>query len=289
MLDQAIQTFANLIKEGYLHWECSQRDGLLQKIDPRVKTLLMAALLILVSAKKSLFAQVSVFFLLSILIRLSQIPFSQIFKPSLTIAFLFGVVIPLPTLLNIFQDQKFIIPIIHLESEHSYKLFWGWSYTIPKTIGISESGFRGIELLFFRMINSISLSLLLLHTTSFSDLIQTLRTFRIPETLISIATLTYKYLFYFARIVQDIYLAKKSRRIRPMMASESREWASDRIAYLFYRCQDRSEKVYQAMRSRGFENQASYSRTSSLNKQLKPLDSCFLLIGLVILIGITIL
>lgn len=250
VLEKGIHHLAELVQDGYLQWEDSRRNGLLQKIDPRIKVLFLAFFLVLVSLKRSLEPQVGIFLIIMLLVAASRLDMVAFYRRICWLGLLFGVLVPLPSLLNLFSDGHLIVPLIHLHHDHHF-----WIYRLPATIGVTSEGIRGMAMLTLRISNSVALSMLILHTTSFPDLIKALRVFRVPDSFIVVITLSYKYVFSFTRTVTDMHLAKKSRLLGPMDAAQSRQWAAGRIAALFNKSQIRCEEIYKAMVSRGFEHQ----------------------------------
>jgi len=253
VLEKGVHYLARIIRESYLQWESSRRDGLLQSVDPRLKLLFLAAFLVLVSIKRDLVPQAGIAVLLLVLYCASRLDILPLYRRILAAALLFGVLVPLPSLLNIFDGAEPFIPLWHLERGYQF-----WRYHIPQTIGITRGGIYGMALLTCRVANSVALSLLVLHTTSFPDLIKALRVFRVPESFIAVITLSYKYVFTFTRILEDMHLAKKSRLLGGMDGSQSRSWAAGRMAFLFQKSQGRCEDIFKAMLSRGYENRVTF-------------------------------
>lgn len=250
ILEKGVHHLAGLIQEGYAQWECSRRNGLLQHIDPRIKVVFLALFLVLVSLKRTIEPQLVIAFLLTILVAASRLDFLPFYRRIGGLGFLFGVLVPLPSLLNLFSDGQLVMPLFHLHQDHHF-----WMYRLPATIGITSEGIRGMAMLTLRICNSITLSMLVLHTTSFPDLIKALRVLRVPDSFIVVITLSYKYIFAFTRTVTDMHLAKKSRLLGAMDADQSRRWAAGRIACIFQKSQVRCEEIFKAMVSRGFEQQ----------------------------------
>jgi cobalt ECF transporter T component CbiQ len=260
VLEKGVHHLAKLVQDGYIQWEGSRRDGLLQAIDPRIKVVFLAFFLLLVSMKRTIEPQLCIFGIIVLLVAASRLDMIPFYRRILWPGLLFGVLVPLPSLLNLFNDSRLLLPLIHLHRDHYF-----WIYRLPATIGITGDGLYGMVMLTLRICNSIALSMLVLHTTSFPDLIKALRLFRVPDSFIMVITLTYKYVFAFTRTVTDMHLAKKSRLLGPMNAAQSRRWAADRIASLFHKSQIRCEEIFKAMVSRGFEHQVplpSYPKLS---------------------------
>jgi energy-coupling factor transporter transmembrane protein EcfT len=128
-------------------------------------------------------------------------------------------------------------------------------YHIPQVIGITDSGLSLVSLLTLRVLNSLSVSFLILYTTPFAEIVKALKVFRVPDTFLIIISMTYKYIFTFAHIVSDMYLAKKARLACGNGRKEAREWIVGRIAYVFKKTQIECEEVFKAMNARGFSGE----------------------------------
>ncbi len=259
VLEKGVLYLALIIQESYTQWESSRRDGLLQSMDSRIKLLFMAAFLVLVSIKRELAPQAGIALLLFTLFISSRLDILPLYRRILGTALLFGVIVPLPSIFNIFNRAEPIFTLFQLQRDHQF-----WLYHIPQTIGITSSGIQGMALLTMRIANSVAISLLVLHTTSFPDLVKALRVFRIPETFIAVITLAYKYVFTFTRILEEMHLAKKSRLAGGMDNSQSRLWVAGRMAFLFRKSQGRCEDIFKAMLSRGYENRVMFHKFKKL-------------------------
>ncbi|MBA4390741.1 MAG: hypothetical protein C0399_07370 [Syntrophus sp. (in: bacteria)] len=245
-IDHGIERFAAFIRTTYTQWETADRDGLFQRLDARIKVLFLLFFIVIVSVKKTLMpeAAIGVFiFILAVLSRLSLIAFyGRVFF----FGFIFGFLIALPSCLNIITKGEVVIPIVHLSKAYRF-----WIYQIPETIGITRQGIEGVAQLTLRVINSLSLSFLIIYTTRFSEIVRALKGLRVPDTFLMIITLSYKYIFIFAKIIEDIHLAKKSRIVE-VDAAETRVWVAGRMASLLRKTRSRCEEVFNAMLARGF-------------------------------------
>jgi cobalt/nickel transport system permease protein len=76
--------------------------------------------------------------------------------------------------------------------------------------------------------------------------------------------MTYRYIFLLIRIVQNMFLAKKSRMIKMGTTGEEQAWVASRIGLLLKKSFKLSDDVYSAMRSRGFTGEAKSYDTFSL-------------------------
>jgi energy-coupling factor transporter transmembrane protein EcfT len=169
------------------------------------------------------------------------------YKKVLMLGLVFGFLISFPSAFNIFVPGNVMLPVITLSRTHHF-----WIYHIPQVIGITDNGISLVSLLTLRVLNSISVSFLILYTTPFTDIVKALKVFRVPDTFLIIISMTYKYIFTFAHIVSDMYLAKKARLAGSNGRKEAREWIAGRIAFVFKKTQLECEEVFKAMNARGF-------------------------------------
>ncbi|MBI5696879.1 MAG: cobalt ECF transporter T component CbiQ [Nitrospirae bacterium] len=249
-LDKGIHHIAKVVRTSYVQWETASQSGLMQGIDARVKVLSLAFLLIVVSLKKEVAPEIYIFAFVFVLAAASRLDLFSFYRRVLFFGFFFGFLIAFPSSLNIVREGEVVFHIISLQSSHDF-----WVYHIPKDIGITREGLRGVALLTMRVVDSVSISLLLLYTTPFPEIIRALKVMRAPDTFLLVINLTYKYIFIFARTVEDMHLAMKSRQLGEIPDAEARRWIAGRMALIFKRTQLKCEELYAAMLSRGFSGE----------------------------------
>lgn len=246
-IDKTIRSIAGVIKSSYVYWEMAEKDGLFQRLDPRVKVMFMAYFIVIVSLMRSLYAAMAITAFIFMLIALSRLNIFYMYKRIIGFALFFGFLIALPSAFNVITRGEIILPVATLSRSYQF-----WIYHIPKDIGITGEGAFGVAMLTLRVANSIGISLLVIHTTPFFEIIRALKVFRVPDTFLMIIILTYKYIFIFSRTVEDMYLAMKSRLAGAADSATVRELIAGRIFFLFKKSQMRYEETYRAMMSRGF-------------------------------------
>jgi cobalt/nickel transport system permease protein len=246
LIDDGIERFAVFIRTTYTQWETANKDGLFQKLDARVKVVFLLFFIVIISVKKTLIPEVTIGGFIFILAVLSHISLFTFYKRVFFFGFVFGFLIALPSCLNIITKGEIVIPIAHLSKTYHF-----WIYEVPETIGITKQGLEGVGRLTLRVINSLSLSFLVIHTTPFPEIIRALKSIRVPDAFLMIITLSYKYIFVFAKIIEDVHLARKSRIIETNTA-ETRAWVAGRMAFLLTKTRSRCEEVFNAMLARGF-------------------------------------
>ncbi len=248
-VDKGIEGIGELLRTTFIQWEFSTKNGYLQRIDPRVKILFLLFFIVIINLKKDLFSEFLIGLIIFLFVVISRLHLFDFYRKVLISAFLFGTLLSLPASLNLIMDGNVIFPLIHFKESYEF-----WIYRVPRTIGITEEGMSVVILLTSRVMNSVGLSLLILYTTPFPEMIKALKILRVPDTLLIIITLTYKYIFIFAKTVGEMHLARKSRMVRSISRKEAGRWVAGRIFLLFRRTQKKCEELNKAMMGRGFSD-----------------------------------
>jgi cobalt/nickel transport system permease protein len=99
---------------------------------------------------------------------------------------------------------------------------------------------------------ALGAAVILVSTTRFADLVDALRTLRLPRVMTDSLTLAYRYLYTLNDEVERLRRAARSRNAATGAASR-RRLLMGIAAAAFHRSFDRSERVYQAMLARGYQ------------------------------------
>jgi cobalt ECF transporter T component CbiQ len=277
-IEKSIYSLAEIIKTGYVQWESASRDAFLQKIDARIKVLFLLFFVIIVSLKRDLISEASIGGLIFLLAVISRLDLIDLYKRVFFWAFIFGFLIAFPSAFNVIAQGEIIFPVLHLSKSYSF-----WIYHIPQEIGITREGMHGVLMLTSRVMNSLSLSFLVLSTTSLPEIIRSLKVLRVPDSFLMIITLTYKYIFIFARTVEDMFLAKKSRLAVQASNAEARRWIAGRMAVIFRKTRLRCEEIFKAMLSRGFADEVRIYKFKRLTALDWSAGICLFMTGLLFL------
>ena len=248
-IEKGIHHLADVIKTGYIQWETASQDDFLQKIDARIKVLFLLFYVVIVSLKKDIAVQAIIGTFVFLLALISRVNIIALYKRVLLWGFIFGFLIALPSAFNVITPGEILLPLVELSK--NYRL---WIYQIPKEIGITKQGVDAVLMLTSRVMNSLALSLLVSYTTPFTEIIRALRLLKVPDTFLIIVTLSYKYIFIFAKTAEDMHLAKKSRMAGHVNNAEARRWIAGRFGFLFKKTQLRCEEIFKAMVGRGFSD-----------------------------------
>lgn len=261
-IEKGIHHLADVIKTGYIQWETASKGDFLQKIDARVKVLFLFFYVVIVSLKREIAVQAIIGVFVFVLALTSRLNIIALYKRVFFWGFIFGFLIALPSAFNVITPGEVILPLLQLSKNYSL-----WIYQIPKEIGITKQGVDGVLMLTSRVMNSLALSLLVSYTTPFPEIIRALRLLKVPDSFLIIVTLSYKYIFIFAKTVEDMHLAKKSRLAGPVSNAEARRWIAGRFAFLFKKTQLRCEEIFKAMVGRGFSDNIRLYGFRRLNLQ----------------------
>ena len=277
-IEKGIHHLADVIKTGYVQWEAASKDNFLQKIDARVKVLFLVFYVVIVSLKREIAVQAIIAVFVFILALMSRLNIIALYKRVLFWGFIFGFLIALPSALNVITPGEILLPLLGLSKDYHL-----WIYQIPKEIGITKQGVDGVLMLTSRVMNSLALSLLVSYTTPFSEIVRALSMLKVPDSFLIIVTLSYKYIFIFAKTAEDMHLAKKSRLARHVNNAEVRRWIAGRFAFLFKKTQLRCEEIFKAMVGRGFSDNIRLHGFRSLNLRDWSTGIALCLIGALLL------
>jgi cobalt/nickel transport system permease protein len=93
--------------------------------------------------------------------------------------------------------------------------------------------------------------ILLAFTTPFTEVLGLLKRVRVPALLVTVLALTYRYLFV---LLDERERLQRARASRTFVRQRARQWTSlaSVIGVLFVRSSERGERIYDAMRARGW-------------------------------------
>jgi len=225
--------------------------GLLQMLDPRVKVITFLVFLLTTAMAHRLDTLVG-FYLLTLLLALAaRIPLGFFIKRVWVFVPLFAGAIALPAIFNLITPGRTVVTLINLSDP------WRWGpIHFPNEITITEQGLRGAALFVTRVATSVSFTVLLVLTTKWARLLKALSVLRFPQVGILILGMTYRYIFLFLRVVEAMFLARRSRTVGPTQIGEQHNWIAARLGFLLGKSYHLSNEVYLAMLSRGWNGQA---------------------------------
>ena len=278
-IDKTILNSAKTVKSIYQQADCAENDNLINNINPHVKliSLIYLALVISVVSKTSAQLLISAFiFTLYIMARLKVF---EVYRKIFFLAFFFGFLVVFPASLNVITPGKIILNLFTFNKPSQF-----WIYKIPENIGFTENGIQVVLLVFLRVLNSVSLALLIVFTTPFPSFIKSFKIIGVPDTFLMIISLAYKYIFILSRTIEDTYFALKSRLSGNMKNSSLRKLISGRIFFIFKRSVIIYENTYFAMVSRGYNGNVKLHSQHHFNLMDFVALAIVTIVGLIVLL-----
>jgi len=227
-IDRSLIGTLDFIRDAIFAEEHSRLNGIMQALDPRVKLISLIMILFTVAWIKNI-AIIFMFYLSSlILVLLSKINLTYFIKRTWIFIPLFSLFIAIPALFNAFSPGEIIF------------------------LGITKQGLLSATLFVLRVLTSVSFTVLIVLTTSHVSLLSALGSLGIPGIFVTTFTMCYRYTYIFIKIIQDSYLAIKSRLISNLRYRKAHRIVAWHMATLWERSLAMSEAVYMAMLSRGY-------------------------------------
>jgi cobalt/nickel transport system permease protein len=229
----------SFLKESIFADEYAAKSGLLQSLDPRIKTVTFLLFIIQIILTKSLFILLCFYALCLLLTFCSKINLGFFLKRTWIFIPIFSLLIAIPALFNIVTPGE---PLISFQ-------------IAGLKLNITHQGLLGAGFFFMRVTTSVSFAVLLSVTTRHFELLKVLRVLKIPHVFVMITQICYRYIYLFVEIIEDIYLAIKSRVGTKVHYKRGQHIVAWNIAYLWNRSYQLNEAVYQAMLSRGYRGE----------------------------------
>jgi cobalt/nickel transport system permease protein len=229
----------SFFKESVFADEYAARDAFLQRRDSRIKTISFLLLLLAVLFTKNFYLIAGIYLFVLALSYFSGINLWFFLKRTWIFIPIFSLFIAIPALFNFFSagEPAFILNIFNLK------------------FVITKQGLSAASLFVLRVITSVSITVLLALTTRHNELLRVLRIFRIPQIFVMVLGMCYRYIYLFSEVVENTYLAIKSRVGRSVHHKNVREVVAWSIASLWHRSYHLNNQVYNAMLSRGYRGE----------------------------------
>jgi cobalt/nickel transport system permease protein len=140
-------------------------------------------------------------------------------------------------------------------------LAWHWTAT--------DAGLEAVLTILLKSWLSVCAAVVLTATTSAPDLLRALQGLHTPRVLVATVSFMYRYIFVIGEEAQRLM---RARECRSAVAGESSggtvRWRArvlgNMVGALFLRSYERAERIYDAMRSRGYDGELKCLATASL-------------------------
>jgi cobalt/nickel transport system permease protein len=235
VVERSLSSFVSALEHAFYAEELAKKDGLLQRIDPRVKIVALLPLIVIAALARRLWVIAALFALAVAVALLSSVPLVTLAKRVWLGVLTFTGFISLPALF--LTPGETICTLSPL----------GWIVT--------AQGLRAATYLIMRAETAATFSVLLVLCTPWSSLLKALRVLRLPIVLVVILGMTYRYIFLLLRTAHDMFKSRKSRMVGRLDGREQRRAATAGAGVLMSKTLQLSGDVYLAMRSRGFQGE----------------------------------
>lgn len=227
------------LKHSLFAQEYALKRGFMQSLDPRIKILSFAFLLVAVLFTKSIPVVLSLYLSCLLLVYISKVDLFFFLKRTWTFIPLFALFIAIPALFsNITPGEELF----------SFK-------AAGLTLAVTIPGVLTFSLFVLRVAATVSFAVLLSITTRHFELLKVLRTFGIPQAFVMVLGICYRYIYLFLEIIENTYLAIKSRVGRAVHYKKEQQIVGWNIAFLWQRSCQLNGDVYKAMLSRGYSGE----------------------------------
>lgn len=233
-LERNLARLTGVLQESVFAEEAALLPGWLQRMDPRVK--LAGFLLILIASA----------FSHSMMIVVGLLAFSLVLAAG---SRLFG----LSFLRRVWIFMPFYTALVALPA---LVLTPGDVAFRAGIFTITQQGIRTAAFLTLRVAVSVSFMLLLILTTSWPVLLKALRSLGFPRTLVFLLSVTYRYIYVLLSSANNLFLARKSRKLGPEAWQSTSRWTGALFGSLLEKSYVLSNEVFLAMKARGFRGEA---------------------------------
>lgn len=238
-IERSIMGALSFLKGSIFADDYASKTGLLQSLDPRIKTLTFLVFIIQILLTKNLFILICLYALCLLLTLCSKINMGFFLKRTWIFIPLFSVLIAIPALFNVVTPGE---PMI------TFKL-------AGLKLIITRQGLSGALFFIMRVLTSVSFAVLLSVTTKHFELLKVLRFFGIPQVFVMTLGMCYRYIYLFVEMIENVYRAIKSRVGTKVHYKRGQHIVAWNIAYLWNRSYQLNEAVYKAMLSRGYQGE----------------------------------
>lgn len=239
-IERSILGALSFLRDSIFADEYAAQKGFLQSIDPRIKMITFLLFILQILFTKSIIILLCLYALCFVLSYFSNIGWIFFLKRTWIFIPLFALFIAVPAMFGFFTPGEVWV---------AFKI-GGLNVTMTR------QGILGAALFVMRVTVSVSFAVLLSITTKHFELLRVLRIFKIPSVFVMIFGMCYRYIFLFVEIIENTYLAIKSRIGTSMHYQKGQRLTAWNIAHLWLRSYQMNEDVYKAMLSRGYRGEA---------------------------------
>jgi cobalt/nickel transport system permease protein len=238
-IERSTTSALSFLKESIFADQYAFQKGLLQSLDPRIKTITFLFFIVQILFTRDILVLLCFYALCLFLTEVSKINLGFFLKRTWVFMPLFSFFIAIPALFGIFTPGE----------------TWVALKIAGVNLAITHEGLFVAALFVMRVITSVSFAVLLNLTTKHFELLSVLWSFKIPQVFVMTLGMCYRYVFLFVEIIENTYLAIKSRVGTNVHYKRGQHIVAWNIAHLWDRSYQLNEEVYKAMLSRGYHGE----------------------------------
>ena len=235
VVERSLSSFVDALEHAFYAEELAKKNGVLQKLDPRVKIVAILPLIVIAALSRRLWVIAALFAVALAVAVLSRVPLGTLARRVWLGVLTFTGLISIPALFVTPGQAIYSLPLL------------GWTVT--------AQGLRAAMYLIVRAETAATFSVLLVLCTPWINLLKALRVLRVPIVLVVILGMTHRYIFLLLWNAHDMFTSRKSRMVGRLDGREQRRAATASVGVLMSKTLQLSGDVYQAMRSRGFQGE----------------------------------
>ncbi|MBN2652617.1 MAG: cobalt ECF transporter T component CbiQ [Spirochaetales bacterium] len=240
--------------------------GVLQRCDPRFKLISCLIMLVAVVLTREIIVLLAFYSIILLAAIVSKVKLGFFLKRTLLFIPLFSLFIVLPAIFEAVTPGDIVVRLNFFTKE----------------IGITRQGLLSAAILLTRIIDCVSLSVLLMLTTRHNVLLKTLRIFKLPSVFVMTLGMAHRYIYLLLEMVYNSFTAIKSRVGIVKSARTGRRIIGLHMGHLWLKSYKMQNQVYDAMVSRGYTGEP---KTLDDFKS-HPRDFFLLVFSIIILAGV---
>jgi cobalt/nickel transport system permease protein len=212
------------------------KNGLLQRIDPRIKVIGMFGLIVATAMARNIATILAILAVALGAAVLSRIPIRTLATRIWIAVFVFTGAMVLPA---IFITEGRVIARVPL-------LMWP----------VTAQGITTALYLLTRVETTATIAMLLVLSTAWPHLLKALRVLGVPALVVVVLSMSYRYSFLMLRTAHEMFESRRSRMVGLLGGAQRRRVAASSVGVLLAKTAGLGNEVYLAMVSRGFQGEA---------------------------------
>lgn len=234
-IERTIEALYQAMERAMYAEHSAAAGGLLQRLDARVKVWGLFALILAAALAMRLWAVAAIFALAVLLAALSRVSLRVLATRVWIGALVFTGAIAVPALFLTPGVALYRLPGLH------------WTVT--------AQGLTTASYLLLRVETAATLTLLLVVSTPWMQVLKALRVFRVPVVFVAILGMTSRYILLLLETAHEMFESRKSRGVGALDGAARRQMAVASAGVLLSRTFQLSGDVYLAMQARGFRGE----------------------------------